>query len=124
MRPASRMPRRLPIVRKATSAIEMATRAGCRSGNALVTAATPAATDLPAAARLFRLGGRETPSDEDAVDRRPRAPDPAPAFEGALGRDKARRGMSELGRSDDADVTVARPSTLELFTPVEAAQLR
>ena len=29
--------------------------------------------------------------------------------------------MPELGRSDDADMTVARPSTAELFTPVEAA---
>ena len=80
--------------------------------------------DLPTDALLFLLGSRETPTDEDAVDRRPRAPDPAPAFERTLRRDKARRGMSELGRSDDADVTVARPSTLELFTPVEAAQSR
>src|SRR5438094_455469 len=80
--------------------------------------------DLPTDALLLLFGGRETPADEDAVDRRPRAPDPAPALEGALRRDKARRGMSELGRSDDADVTVARPSTLELFTPVEAAQSR
>src|SRR5439155_1486676 len=80
--------------------------------------------DLPTDAILLLFGGRETPADEDAVDRRPRAPDPAPALEGALRRDKARRGMSELGRSDDADVTVARPSTLELFTPVEAAQSR
>ena len=42
--PASRIPRRLPSVIRAMTAMPIGTRTSCRSGMADVTAATPAAT--------------------------------------------------------------------------------